>query len=226
MMLNMRSAHSSSEDLTARARIRDAAIVLIGRHGFDRTSMRMIAEAAGVSPALVVHHFGDKSGLRAACDAHVVAAFTVDEHGVSTSATIEVIQAALGDVDAYGPELDYLARMLAEDSAAADELFDGILQGTLATMRDQQERGVIRPQRDPESSALLLAVFGLVPLLMRRQFARALGEERLTPAVFTRITLPMLELLTHGLYADDAILRATEAALAPPADAPPSQDRT
>ncbi|CQD18123.1 transcriptional regulatory protein [Mycolicibacterium conceptionense] len=52
------------------ARIRDAAIAQYGQHGFS-VGLRSIAEAAGVSAALVIHHFGSKEGLRKACDAHV-----------------------------------------------------------------------------------------------------------------------------------------------------------
>jgi TetR/AcrR family transcriptional regulator, regulator of cefoperazone and chloramphenicol sensitivity len=53
----------SADDLTAAARIRDAAIEQFGEHGFG-TGLRAIAEAAGVSAALVIHHFGSKQGLR------------------------------------------------------------------------------------------------------------------------------------------------------------------
>jgi AcrR family transcriptional regulator len=65
---------TGSDDLTTRARIRDAAIVLFGRDGFPATSVRAIATAAAVSPALVLHHFGSKDELRAACDTYIVEA--------------------------------------------------------------------------------------------------------------------------------------------------------
>ena len=59
-----------SADMTAVARIRDAAIELFGSRGFD-VGVRAIAEAAGVSPGLVIHHFGSKDGLRKACDDYI-----------------------------------------------------------------------------------------------------------------------------------------------------------
>ena len=59
-----------SADLTAAARIRDAAIEQFGEHGFG-VGLRAIAEAAGVSAALVIHHFGSKEGLRKACDDYI-----------------------------------------------------------------------------------------------------------------------------------------------------------
>ncbi|MFD0204347.1 MULTISPECIES: TetR/AcrR family transcriptional regulator [Saccharothrix] len=65
---------SATSDLTARARIRDAALARFGADGVAGASMRAIAADAGVSPALVVHHFGSKEGLRQACDEYVLAA--------------------------------------------------------------------------------------------------------------------------------------------------------
>jgi AcrR family transcriptional regulator len=56
------------EDLTARARIRDAAMQHFAEHGFERATIRGIAETAGVSSGLVRHHFGSKKALRDACD--------------------------------------------------------------------------------------------------------------------------------------------------------------
>lgn len=210
--MNMRSALGSG-DLTTRARIRNAAIELFGSHGFDRTSVRMIAEAAGVSPALVVHHFVSKVGLRTACDQYVAALFTTEPDGFEASPTIENIQTAMSDLDAYGPALAYLTRMLTEETDAADALFDGLLQGTRRMLAGQQEAGLIHQQDDLDATTLLVTLFGLAPLVLSRQFARSLGESRLTPAALTRITLPTIELLTHGLYRDDALLQATRAAL-------------
>jgi len=54
--------------MTSRARLRDAAIELFAERGFDKTSVKAIAEAAGVSPGLVIHHYGSKDELRRVCD--------------------------------------------------------------------------------------------------------------------------------------------------------------
>lgn len=64
-----------AEDLTAKARIRNAALALYARFGEDATSMRAIAHEAGVTGGLVVHHFGSKDGLRDAVEQHVVELF-------------------------------------------------------------------------------------------------------------------------------------------------------
>src|SRR5450756_768558 len=59
------------EDLTARARIREAAIRLFAEHGVEETAILDIAREAGVSGGLIRHHFGSKDGLRVACDTYV-----------------------------------------------------------------------------------------------------------------------------------------------------------
>ena len=51
---------SAPADLLPRARIRLAALELFGAQGFDKTTIRQIATRAGVSPGLVIHHFGSK----------------------------------------------------------------------------------------------------------------------------------------------------------------------
>ena len=63
-VFSMLSMSSAPVDLTARARVRDAAIARFGRDGFA-ASLRAIAADAGVTAGLVVHHFGSKDGLRA-----------------------------------------------------------------------------------------------------------------------------------------------------------------
>ena len=55
---------AGAQDLTAKARIRNAALDLYASQGEDRTSMRSIAAAAGVTVGLVVHHYGTKDRLR------------------------------------------------------------------------------------------------------------------------------------------------------------------
>ncbi|MEZ5096013.1 MAG: helix-turn-helix domain-containing protein [Nocardioides sp.] len=62
-------------DLTARASIRNAALRLFAERGPEGVTVREIATEAGVSPGLVVHHFGSKDGLRAAVDEYAARAF-------------------------------------------------------------------------------------------------------------------------------------------------------
>ena len=207
----MRSAH---QDLTTRARIRDAGVLLFGRQGFERTTVRAVAETVGVSPALVLHHFGSKDGLRAECDAHVVDLLVTQKSRLDSGGAAALLQSWLRDVGQFRPLTDYLARVLSEDSPAADQLFDALLQGTRRMLDEQVTSGLVRTPADPEVTAAVLTAYGVVPLLLERQLGRALGTDGLEPALIRRLTLPLLELYTHGLYADDRLLTAAREALA------------
>lgn len=209
-LLYMRSA---SDDLTARARIRDTAIAAFARDGYDGASLRAIAKEAGVSPALIVHHFGDKDALRTECDDHVVSVFTDEDHDLIVAPTRDRIRAALQDLDRYGPYVDYLGRMLVDGSPAADRLFDSFLANTRDVLDEQRDAGMLEPMSDPEMTAMLLTLMGLSPVVLRGQIARALGTDQLSPAGLVRTTLPTLELLTHGIYSTTALLDGAREAL-------------
>jgi len=204
---------SAFDDLTARARIRDAAIAAFARDGFAAVSMRTIATDAGVSAALIVHHFGDKAALRTACDDYVVSVFTDENHDLIEVPTSDRIRAALHDLDRYGPYIDYLSRMLVDGSPAADRLFDTMLSGTHAMLDEQRAAGLLEPMSDPEMTTLLVTLLGLGQVVMRGQVSRVLGEDHLGAAGLLRATLPTMELLTHGIYATDSFLDGTREAM-------------
>jgi AcrR family transcriptional regulator len=211
-MLNVRSA--SSDDLTTRARIRDAAIVLFGRDGFAASSVRAVATAAEVSPALVLHHFGSKDGLRAACDAYIVeATLGRNDQLTDEASSIATMQGWLADVEQFRPQLDYMARMLTDDSPGADRLFTLLVDGTAQMIRGQVAAGIMRETPDLDMTALYLTAYGIVPVILGRQIGRRLGADGMTAEVIRRSTLPLLDLYTHGLYTDDRFLVAAREAL-------------
>ncbi|MFF0269100.1 TetR/AcrR family transcriptional regulator [Kribbella sp. NPDC004536] len=127
-----------SSDLTARARLRLAALRLFAEHGFEATSTRAIATEAGVSHALLRHHYGSKDGLRAAVDEDVLNTF---DEGLAKLDSDDL--AALGQVTAqlFGSDelrRNYLRRVLLEGGPAGIAVFQGLLDGArrhLAALR-------------------------------------------------------------------------------------------
>lgn len=211
-MLNMRSP---SFDATTRSRIRDAALELFGAQGYSGTSVRAIADLAGVSAALVMHHFGSKEALRAACDAHIVDEVMGRKERLATDSDLSsTMRRWLADVDTNRASLDYLARMISDGSEAGGRLFDDLVERTAAMIDTEIAAGRMRRSSDPRMTAVIVAAHGLMPLLLESQLGRALGEPGLTPALIARMTVPTLELYTHGLYQTTEMLNAATAALA------------
>ena len=110
-----------NNDLTAKARIRNAAFVLYANYGEDATSMRAIADAAGVTVGLVVHHFRTKDGLREAIEQHIVDLFFYAIEQVPLEGTTAAIAAARDDA---------VADMLTDNPAVIGYLRRALLDPT------------------------------------------------------------------------------------------------
>jgi AcrR family transcriptional regulator len=66
MMMSPRSEElNETLRAEARAKIMEAALTLFGEHGYDQTSVRMIARAAGISQGLMYNYFAGKEQLLA-----------------------------------------------------------------------------------------------------------------------------------------------------------------
>lgn len=194
--LNMRSA----SDLTARARIRNAALVRFGADGVAGTSVRAVAADAGVSPGLVLHHFGSKEGLRQACDEYVL-------DGIRSGGDADV--AALGDMlNAATPVRRYLGRALLDGTDSASALFTEIVDRTEEWLATGEAEGWVRPTADARARAVTYVSWLLAPLVLGDQVGRLLGGDPAETATAVRGARAGLEMLTGGLFTDDRWLTA------------------
>jgi AcrR family transcriptional regulator len=190
-------------DLTARARIRDAAMELFGESGYAGTGMRAIAAKAGVSPALVVHHFGSKDGLRRACDEYVAAVIRTNKHEAMASGPPDPLQ-LLRSADKAQPLLRYLARMLVDGSPGVADLVDTMISDAVDYMAAGVDAGILRPSDHPYERVVLLCIWQLGAVAMHQHVKRLLDLDLLgDPAAILRWGRPALELFTHGLFTDD-----------------------
>jgi AcrR family transcriptional regulator len=198
----------SADDLTAAARIRDAAIELFGRDGFA-VGVRAIAAAAGVSPGLVLHHFGSKEGLRKACDD-----FVAETVRASKSETIQTSDPAtwfaqMAEIEHYATMMGYLMRSLQTGGELAKMLWRNMIDNSEQYFEEGVRAGTIKPSADPKARAKFLGMSGgggfLLYLQMHdnptdlRAVLRDYGEE---------MVLPALELYTTGLMTDSTMYDA------------------
>ena len=113
----MSDPRTSASDLTARAKIRNAALDLYAEYGEDRVSMRMVAAHAGVTVGLVQHHFKTKDGVRDAVEQLVVdyhaQAIADAPAGESPAESAAARDRAVAEMlRAHPPVVDYLRRVL------------------------------------------------------------------------------------------------------------------
>ncbi|ORW08957.1 TetR/AcrR family transcriptional regulator [Mycobacterium kyorinense] len=181
-MLNPRA---TDEDLTAKARIRNAALDLYALYGEDRVSLRDIASAAGVTLGLVQHHFKTKAGLRDAVDQLVVDYFAHALADVPAKGSARQVAAARDEavarmLRANPPVVNYARRAILEAADDRMHLLDVVVDLTRREVGALRGSGLASTKR-PESSQIL----GVL--------VRQMGELLLQPlvdAVWDRVASP------------------------------------
>lgn len=186
---------SAFEDLTARARIREAAISLFAERGIEATTVRDIATVAGVSPGLLRHHFGSKEDLRRACDAHVLAWLME----MKEQAILEGRLGEAGFMSSAQPALlvsyRYLARSMIDGSPSAAAMFDEMVELAEQWLAEYNPGEV----RDPRASAALLIAMETGVLFMHEQMSRALGVDVFSPEGHVRLTGAKLDFYSQPI---------------------------
>ncbi|MFF3262155.1 TetR/AcrR family transcriptional regulator [Streptomyces sp. NPDC002932] len=194
------------EDLTGRARLRRCALELFAERGFEATSTRAVAAAAGLSPALVTRHFGSKQGLRAAVDEEVLG--RIGEALAGAGSRSGDLMASLGDVSArlFGADpvlRGYLRQVLLEDSEASADLFARLLRGARGELERLAAAGGVRTGSDAQTWApfqILCLVLG--PLLLERVMQPGLDRPMFAPEVLAQRSAANQRLLLHGLFGE------------------------
>ncbi|AFC42486.1 TetR/AcrR family transcriptional regulator [Mycobacterium intracellulare] len=203
-----------SADLTAAARIRDAAIEQFGEHGFG-VGLRAIAEAAGVSAALVIHHFGSKEGLRKACEDYIAEKIRNTKSEAIQSNDPATWFAQLAEIEDYAPLMAYLVRSMQTGGDLANMMWRRMIDNAEGYMEEGVRAGRIKPSRDPQARAKYLAITGGGGFLLYIQMHDTPTDLRAVLRDYSRdMILPALEVYTEGLLTDrtmyDAFLAAED----------------
>lgn len=207
-ILNVRSA-STPSDLTTRARIRDTAVAAFADNGFATTSVRSIATAAGVSAALVLHHFGSKDGLRESCDEHVAALLAQETEALLKRDATANVLAKLDQNPEYLVLGRYIRTSLLAGGDFAERMFGVLVENTERYLDAAEAAGEVLPTADPHGRAIVLVAMS-VGLQFLASYVAPPGtpDEHLPMAIAQRVGIPMLEIYTDGLYTDSAVLDA------------------
>jgi len=198
----------SVDDLTAAARIRDAAIEQFGQHGF-RVGVRAIASAAGVSPGLVIHHFGSKDGLRQACDDYI--ADTIRESKTESLQTADPTAwlAAVAGIEEYAPLMAYLVRSMQDGGELAKAMWRRMIDNAEQYIEEGVRAGTIKPSHDPRARARYVAMSSGGAFLLYLQLHDNPTDLRAVLHDYAEdMMLPALEVYSHGLMADSTMYDA------------------
>jgi AcrR family transcriptional regulator len=188
--------------------IRDAALKLLIAHGAEATSMRMVANAAGVSLGLVQHFFGTKAALVQAVDDHVMAALTAALSAALPAPPADplaVFGQRVTTIITDQPDIfDYLARALVDGHPFGQVFFDRLATMGIARWDQYRQEGRTRPDLDTTWAGLNPLLLVLGTLILRPHIDRQLPEPFATDAQLHRWADSVNTLIRAGQLQSDA----------------------
>jgi AcrR family transcriptional regulator len=190
-------------------RLLDAAIELFGRDGFDATSVRAVAEHAGVSFALIRVSYGSKEGLRDAAEETVFSQWAdlLSYSGDVTSAAdqLSFLRGHAENVARLKTHTRFIRRCILEDRPLANAFLERFLQNRLNTPLAHLHDG------DPENAFLVNPLRNFVLrvgfILIAPNIEQILERDLLSPAeseALNQEEVRLLSLVEKGLRAERA----------------------
>ncbi len=185
VVLNRRSRGRPTDEQAGKIRegILNAAEELFAQKGFAGTPIREIAEAAGITPAMIHYYFGNKKALlRSVLDRTLQPlSLAIAELDSGTSSPITAFVSLLVQMSYRHPNMPVLlAREVLMPGGQLQEHFiehfAPRLGGALSIMlAEEQSRGAINPDYDPRIATLMVLSLCVFPFLAKSVAQNALG---------------------------------------------------
>lgn len=174
----MNQKNQPSEQTNGRERLLEAAIRLFGRDGFDATSVRAVADEAGVSWGLVRFYFESKDGLRDAVEERVMSGYLQRVKDASRVTSREDLASLIeSQTEGLSDVASYLRRAIMEERSIALEFLRELLTTTEALNADVRAQFPDEPALwDP----VRIVVQRLGYLLLAPQIEALLGRDLFT----------------------------------------------
>lgn len=204
---NITGTGNTSPPEPAARRILNAAVELFGERGFTPVTLKEIADQAGVSAPLVIHHYGSKAGLRKACDRHVAELFRERKaQGLQAGLDGMARNYAFEAMQASQHLLRYLLRAFLAGGEEMDELFDHLVDDAVEYTDQAVEMGLVYPSRNQRNRVALMLMQQFGSLMMAHQMQRYFGFDptRGQPEDVTTYLETIMELYTQPVINGEA----------------------
>ena len=184
----MRSAIDSREHLI------EVATRVFAREGFTGTSLRMIAVEAGVSAALLVHHFGSKQRLIEETIETTLGEWMREKDHLAELPLSEALSQWPQTAQDGHQKLAFFKQVILSGGKPAQLLLERMHFEAKERLTMMTKTGVMRDVADIETAALLLAVYGMAPLILSDSIKKILGGEVTDPEISEKLARSSLEL--------------------------------
>jgi AcrR family transcriptional regulator len=171
-----RAGGDTSSDVLAS--VRASAMRCFARHGTEATSLRMVADSAGVSVGLIQRQFGTKAALIEAVDAELIAIIraAVPSETPAQDTVADVLQRSTALIAEHPDALDYLAQLLISGAPTGEAIFDALLDLGRAQWTQLNDQGKVRTDLNPTWGPLTFIANVLGVLILRNHIDRQLDS--------------------------------------------------
>lgn len=187
---------------TSAEHIRDAALRKFAAQGTERTSLRAVAAAAGVSLGRVQHHFGTKARLIEAVDAYVLGVLRADLPGPTSPAHADPVgefgNRVVALIGEHPDIVNYLGRALVDGSEFGAVVFDNLVTRGEGRWEQLVQRQLARPDVDLPWAAMNPIILALGAVLLRTHIDRHLPESFTAPTQLHRWERAVSALIREG----------------------------
>lgn len=191
-------------DLTAKARIRIAALELFAEHGTAVATMRQVARRAGVTVGLVTHHYGSKNALRDAVDEYVVESYRAALDAVPAGTHPRQIPAVrdrnvAGMLQQNESLQKYLRRAYLEPEDGRRGVLERLTDLTVVEVRRLRAERIASTRRPETEQAMQVVIRQLGELLMQPLVDRLWSHLNADSAP---VTPPVVRVFVEGATGD------------------------
>ena len=194
----MRSAETTREQLLK------IAVEMFAENGFAGTSLRSIAKKAGVSPALLIHHFGTKEALIKEAISETLGAWVAGEKAAMLDDESKQLQNWRALMEKGTTPLNFFRQVLLAGGEYSQRLFDAAVSESEVLLDQMKQAGRLRDISDKQTTALLMTVSGLGSVLLMSHIEKTMGGSISSDHVASRLMNSNNEMLRDGIFIPDS----------------------
>ncbi len=155
--------------MDARSKILETATKLFATHGYDSTSLSLVAKDASVSKALIFWHFENKENLYEAVLARTIEPYRIEPERIAGQSVPDQVEHLIDLYYEFVTEnvhsVRFFLSLFLRDDKRPDDFFSRVLdlykhyrELLAGALRAGQEAGIFSPEIEPEAhSALILS---------------------------------------------------------------------
>ena len=185
---------------TTREQLLSIAVEMFAEQGFAGTSLRSIAKRAGVSPALMIHHFEAKEALIREAISKTLGSWVADEKAAMLNDESKQLQNWQAVMAKGTTPLNFFRQVLLAGGDYAQRLFDASVSETEVLLDQMQSAGRLRNLSDKQTTALIMTISGLGSVLLMSQIEKTMGGPISSDQVASKLMNSNSEMLRDGIF--------------------------